>query len=453
MANPLPSFAMPANARPFVLKPDWNGQIQRREVVDVNLGHTPETFVRAAHAQITGQPAPDALIKRWARELRTNPRLRRIDLVRLLAKEADRSLELSYGDPWQAHPELHGAPERGTQRQVGAVFVLSFNGPGEATRTVDWASSHALGMDRAHELYGFERGERGYYVPSEAGFWRRELSDAQWAGLDFLLLSSRGPDVEHDKLAPLRRALESLREPIKLALCDDTCAWGQPWFGPSWQKRPDLSQPDAAARTIYEAKWQPFFRQLDRQHWYRFKGQPLIYFRDSGTLEPRSQSSELLARLKALFEAEFGETPFLCVDSSYFEDPRVEARADASFKWFTFDLAEKRSRSTLNGHVIDHAMVRWDSVGRDRPGDLPTPSDLLVKGSELLEQVLHESSDAELLVLASWNDLGEGTGINRNYDYWVNGSWLSPEHFMRKVRVSQNTGPSKLRRRNANVGG
>lgn len=453
MANPLPSFVMPANARPFVLRPDWNGQVQRREVVDVNLGHTPESFVRAAHAQITGQPAPDALIKRWARELRTNPRLRRIDLVRHLAKEVDRSLELSYGDPWQAHPTLDGAPERGTQRQVGAVFMFFFNCPGGVNCTADWANTHALGMKDAHELYGFERGERGFYVPSEAGFWKRELTDAKWAGLDFLLLNSYGPDIQHDKLAPLRRALDSLNEPVKLALFDDTWTWGQPWFGPFWQKRPDLSDPASAARTIYEAKWQPFFRQVDRRHWYRFKGKPLIYFYNAGTLEPRSKSSELLTELKRLFEAEFGETPFLCVDSAYFEDPRVETLADASFKWFTFDLPEKRSRSTLNGHVIDHAMVRWDSVGRDRPGELATPSDLLVKGSELLEQVLHESSDAELLVLASWNDLGEGTGINRNYDYWVNGSWLSPEHFMRKVRVSQNTGPSKLRRKNAHVGG
>jgi hypothetical protein len=113
--------------------------------------------------------------------------------------------------------------------------------------------------------------------------------------------------------------------------------------------------------------------------------------------------------------------------------------ADARYQWFTFDLPEKRSRNGLNGHLIDHAMVRWDSVGRDRPGELSASSDLLVKGSELLEQVLHDSSDAELLVLATWNDLAEGTGFHRNYDYWVSGSWLSPEHFMRKVRVSQST--------------
>jgi hypothetical protein len=450
MANPLPTFALPANARPFVLRPDWNGQVQRREIVDVNLGHTPESFVRAAHAQVTGQVAPDALVKRWARELRASPRLRRVDLVRTLGKEADRRLELSYGDPWQAHPELHGTLERGTQRQVGAVFMFYFDGAG-CSRAVAEANTHALGMAQAHELYGFERGERGFYLPSEAGFWKRELSDAKWAGLDFLLLSSSGPDIAQNKLAPLRRALESLGEPVKLGLLDDSRSWGQPRFGPSWSQRPDLSDPARAARTIFEAKWQPFFRQVDRRHWYRFKGKPLIYFCDAGTLEPRSKAAELLAKLKGAFEAAFGETPFLCVDGAYFEDPRVEDLADARFRWFTFDLPDKRSRSTMNGHVIDHAMVRWDSVGRDRPGEIAFQGDLLVKGSELLEQVLHDSSDAELLVLATWNDLSEGTGINRNYDYWVNGTWLSPEHFMRKIRVSQNTGPSKTSRKNRNV--
>ena len=439
MVSPLPNLVRAPNARPFVLRPDWNGQVQKREVVDVNLGHTPESFVRAAHAQITGQPAPDALIKRWARELRVNPRLRRVDLVRLLAKESDRTCELSYGDPWQAHPELEGAPVRGTTRQVGAVFMFFFNCPGGTNCTQDWASTHALGMDRPHPLYGFERGQSGYYLPSEAGFWKRELCDAKWAGLDFLLLNTYGPDIQHDKLAPLSQALNALHEPPKIGFFDDTWTWGQPWFGPFWQKRPDLSEPETAARTIYEAKWRPFFRQVDRHHWYRFKGKPFIYFYNAGTLEPRAKASELLGHLKAMFEAEFGETPFLCVDSAYFEDARLETLADAQFKWFTFDLPQKRSRSIMNGHVIDHAMVRWDSVGRDRPGELSTPSDLLVKGSELLEQVLHESSDAELLVLATWNDLGEGTGINRNYDYWAGGSWLSPEHFMRKVRVSQST--------------
>jgi hypothetical protein len=96
MVNPLTSFAMPPNARTFVLKPDCNGQVQRREVVDINLGHTPESLVRAAYAQPNGQAAPDTLIKRWARE-------------------------------------LLGAHERGTQRQVGAVFMFLSVGAARAS--------------------------------------------------------------------------------------------------------------------------------------------------------------------------------------------------------------------------------------------------------------------------------------------------------------------------------
>ena len=234
-------------------------------------------------------------------------------------------------------------------------------------------------------------------------------------------------------------ALGALSEPPKLALFDDCSGWGRQQFAPIWQKLPELSQPAAAARAIFEAKWRPFFRQVDRHHWYRFKGKPLIYFGGASSLEPRSSSSELFASLKRTFEAELGESPFLCVESAYFDDARLEHVVDARFSNSSFDLPQKRSRSELHGHVVDHALVRWDSVGRDRPGELSAPSDVLIKGSELLEQVLHDSSDAELLVLGTWNDLAEGSGIHRNYDYWFGGAWLSPEHFMRKVRVSQST--------------
>jgi hypothetical protein len=343
VSNLVPSGA----ARPFVLKPDWNGVVQQRDVVDVNLGHTPESFVRAAHAQITGLPAPEGLVKRWARELRSNASLRRTDLVRLLARESGRDCELCYGDPWQAHPELLGAPERRTKREVGAVLTT----------------------DAAH-------GDRAATTHPLDGDWKRELTDAKWAGLDFLLLSVSGTELLSEQLRPLLTALGSLSDPVKLALFD-------------------RGTPASTRLAVYETKWQPFFRLVGGHHWYRFKGRPFVYLAGDG--QPTNGSaSQSLAELEARFETEHGERPFLCVEQR--------------------SVSEPRSRSTLDGHVIDHATV---------------------KGSEILEQVLLESSDAELLLLESWNDLGEGTGIHRNYDYWANGSWLSPEHFMRKIRVSQ----------------
>ncbi|HXI55971.1 MAG TPA: DUF5010 domain-containing protein [Polyangia bacterium] len=422
---------------PFKLKPDFAGPCARAEVVDVNLGNTPETFVRAAHCQITGQPPTDALIATWAQRMRDEYYVRRIDVVRTLCADNKRECKLAYSDPWVAQEELTGAPERHSKRDIGAVFMFFFDCPGKVNCEMDWANTHAPGMDVPSPLFGMKPGQKAVYHPSQPGFWRRELMDAKYAGIDFLMLNTYGPDIENGKLKPLSDALKSLEAPVKIALFDDAWTWGEPYFGDFWKQKPDLRDTDKAAKTIYEAKWKPFFSQVDKQHWYRFAGRPFIYFYNSGTLEPRTKAAALIAKMKALFKADFGEEPFVDVDIAYFDDPAMPEAADAKFKWMTFDIPVRRHRSTLHGHVIDHAMVKWDAVNRDRPGKTANNHDRCVKGGQIMQRVLKESQDAELLVIATWNDLGEGTGIHRNYDYWADGHWLPPDYFMQLIRRSQ----------------
>jgi len=103
-------------------------------------------------------------------------------------------------------------------------------------------------------------------------------------------------DIADGKLKPLTDALATIDSPIKLALFDDTWTWGQPFFGDFWKHKPDLTDPDRAARTIYEAKWKPFFSQIDKKYWYRFAGRPFIYFYNAGTLEPRSAAAPVIAK-------------------------------------------------------------------------------------------------------------------------------------------------------------
>jgi len=55
---------------PFELKPDWAGPCARAEAVDVNLGNTPGSFVRAAHCQVTGEPATDKDVALWTARTR-----------------------------------------------------------------------------------------------------------------------------------------------------------------------------------------------------------------------------------------------------------------------------------------------------------------------------------------------------------------------------------------------
>ena len=66
-----------------------------------------------------------------------------------------------------------------------------------------------------------------------------------------------------------------------------------------------------------------------------------------------------------------------------------------------------------------------------------TTEDLIVKDDRILRQVLDDTRQSDILVLATWNDLGEGTGINRSYDYYWDGKWKQPNHFMELIRRSQ----------------
>lgn len=423
---------------PFQLKPEWNGPCQRAEKVDVNLGNAPEIFVRAAHCQATGSEPSKDVVSQWAGRLKTKDRVRRLDAVLSFCKQAGRKCELTYSDPWAKNPDVLGAPPvKKVKRDLGAVFMFFFSCPNDTNCKMDWANTHTPGMDTKDPLLGFGDVKEDFYSPLRAGFWRRELMDAKYAGLDFLLPNTYGPDIEDGKLKPLQDALDSLQDPVKIGFFDDTWTWGQPYFSEFWKTKPDLNDPEKAATLIYEHKWKAFFSQINPKYWYRFKGRPFIYFYNAGSLTPRSKSGPVVKLLKEKFKADFGEEPFVDADGAYFEDPSMEQIADAKYQWFTFSTPEKRSRSTMRGSIIDHAMVKWDAAGRDHAGEPPRPSDLIVKDERFLRKVLKESEDAEVLVIATWNDLGEGTGFNRNYDYYFRGQWQRPDHFMRVTRKAQ----------------
>ncbi len=210
-ARPLkPMVPVPATPTVFALKPEWQGPCARAETVDVNLGNAPEVFVKAAYCQITGKPPPANVVEQWATRLKEDAHVRRIDVVRSLAAEQKAKIKLAYSDPWQSQPDLVDVPVRQATRDIGAVCMFFFGCPGETNCGMDWANTHAAGMKTPHPLLGMEPGQSGLYSPDNPGFWRRELLDARFAGLQFLMLNTYGPDIEDGKLAPLAKALDSI---------------------------------------------------------------------------------------------------------------------------------------------------------------------------------------------------------------------------------------------------
>lgn len=425
----------------FELIDEWNGSCEKKQIIDVNLGHSAEKFVEAAHCQCLGFRPDSNTINMYTEKLRNLDYVRRIDIIHTLCQLINREdYELIYSDPWKSQIELRLEDDvvKKNDRDIGAVMMFFFNCPNGVNCGMDWANTHAPGMDVPVKLYGFGDKQEGLYDPkSNAGFWYRELLDAQYAGLDFLLLNTYGPDLDEGGFEMLELALDAIDDPIKLALFDDTWTWGEPWFGEFWEEVPNLAQTELCAQKLYNAKWKPFFEKVPEQVWYLYNFRPLIYFYNAGKLQPRNRAAGVIRRMKQLFVQDFEVEPFVVVDGAFFEDPEMKFVADGRFNWFTLNLPGNRSRYTMNGTTIDHSMVRWDALGRSNPGAIASESDLIKKGPEILSEVLQNSQDADILVIATWNDLGEGTGINRNYDYYYHGEWLKPNYFMDIIRASQ----------------
>jgi hypothetical protein len=434
--------APPSDAAPpsdFVLRPEYAGPCARAPgAIDVNLGNEAEAFVRAAHCQVTGTEPSAADVSSWATQLRTNEHTRRIDVVRTFCRDAGRTCTLSYSNPWLADIPLSAGCTRKTARELGAVLMFFSNCPAQVNCKMDWANTHALGMSAPNALFAFGSAAADYYNPRNAGFWYRELLDARWAGLQFVLLNVYGPDLSNvpDPLASLGQALERAGTDVKIAMLDDTWAWGQPSSPPAFQVAPNLSDTEGAAQKIYQAKWKPFFSRVKRDAWYLVQTRPFIYFYNAGTVGPANVAAAVVARMKQLFAQDFGIEPFVAVDDAYFQDPNMPNVADARFTWDTIRTG-RESRFAMKGVTLSHFMVKWDSLGRDKPGVIASSTDRVLKGTSILSDRLASSQDSQIAVIATWNDLGEGTGVERNYDYYIGGSWRPPTAFMGLVRAAQ----------------
>ena len=228
----------------------------------------------------------------------------------------------------------------------------------------------------------------GFYTPKNPGFWKRELIDGAYAGVQFFLLNVYGPDLSGsvDPLAQLSKALTETNNAVKIGMFDDTSSWGG---SGAFSVVPSFNDPAAAAQTIYDLKWKPFFSRVPKASWYLFNGRPLIYFYNAGKLQPQNKAAAVLSALRAKFQADFAVSPFIAVDEAFFGDPDMESTADARFNWDTFRTGQI-SQQTLNGVELDSFMAKWDSLGRDHRGQVE-------ELARHVDDLLHRCAADELL--------------------------------------------------------
>ncbi len=443
----------------------------------MNLGNTPANFAMAAYWQIFGSAPPGGVsgstIQTQVTNLTTLPYWRRVDTVNSFLLAAGSSKAKTYSNRWPNQYEFTTAPCKNNARDIGAVCMFFFTcpagSPGWVNCGMDWANTHAYGMT------GFDTMENDNNNPgsnglltssSNVGFWYRELMDARYAGLQFLMPNAYGPDISNGSIDNLATALgqisgTGIASQVKIALFDDTSGWGVASYGAPWSTAPNMANTAAAAAAIYNDKWKPFFSKLPSQYWYTVGGRPLIYFYNGSSSLGTAGSAAVIQAAKALFaqpvaSGGFGVTPYVVVDRYYFADGNMNltgTNADNEFIWDTLHSAPQAGLSnnissfSANGVTVDHAIVKWDPLGRNYPAEPPSASthiansgDGIIKDDSYLVAALGNSQGSTFLTIGTWNDLGEGTDINRSYDYYVNGAWEPPNYFMDDIRASQGNG-------------
>lgn len=413
--------------------------------VDVNIGDSWEDFITAAYCQVHGRLPIQADFDYWS-NLKLNPRGRRIDVIMIMCQPAAGTVcNLKWSDPWVNGETVLTAPacQRKTKRDLGAVFMFFYYCPNDDPRNcaMSWANTHSYGSNTPSSLYS-----NGYYNPANTGFWFGEFRDAIQAGLQFLLPNVFGPDLYNKPtvMASVNSALDALNGGIKLGLFDDTSTWGAAWvkqYEPTnFGYVPNVYDVETTAQDLYKKMWRPFFTGLKRQYWYLVDGRPYIFYYNGRALKPWAAMTPILKRMKELFNAEFGVVPYIAQDISFPADGGTgfvpnDGVASASFHWDTFFANNFYFVSPFGSHA--NCMVKWDAKSRDTPWMTLQPSDRVQKGPELLQTFLDATTNTQVVVLETWNDLGEGTGINRNYDYYYKGQWLAPDYFMKITRRAQ----------------
>jgi hypothetical protein len=153
--------------------------------------------------------------------------------------------------------------------------------------------------------------------------------------------------------------------------------------------------------------------------------------------------------MKRLFKIDFGVEPILVVDSAFFEDQAMGSFADAGFIWFT--LAENSSPlvggrlrlyknisiSEFGSLSVSLAMTQWDSRARDKGISQNHGGGRVVDDGTILKSFLADATRYDLSVIATWNDIGEGTGVNRAVGYKFRGKELPAETFLDQIRSSR----------------
>jgi hypothetical protein len=357
---------------------------------------------------------------------------------------------LEFRSPGVSWDRLHWGPIRSPSLQTGAFFFYWYDAPNH-NADPNQMPYHPYGLiNDAWAGYN-----HGYYSILNSDWWEQELSDLRLAGVDTAALICWGNHPENQTTAfktqnlptTLVPALDRAGSGVKIILFDDTtsqcCEWnvdhGRPYY-------PDPRMPlsDHANRTyFYERKIRPFFQAIPQRHWATHNGQPLtaggrpmiITYSAAWFLDVATEGGPLWQWIKDRFAADFRDSnnnpivPWLVHENSWFVGTSGTP-ADGRYAW---------GAATGYGNSFNRGSFNTTNIGPgydDRRIRTPGSNAPRFDGGRLIDSFAQQDGyDADLLMIETWNELWEGTPLQRCKDYPRSGGGTLPEtHYIDLLR-------------------
>jgi hypothetical protein len=302
-----------------------------------------------------------------------------------------------------------------------------------------------------------------YYSSLSTSWYEWQLNDLDAAGIDYIFPVSWGEKYRpaHFKQSVLSRlvtAVQNTGSNIKIGLYDDTQSEPMEWnadngrglVNSTTDPNLQLSLADPGAPWyFYDQKIKPFFQLIPQSMWATHNGQPvasggrpiiltftIYYYKD------RAYAHQLWQTVKNAFIADFGVEPWLIAGWSWwYFDPNMSLAADGKCIFGAAGPAGVQTYTTPNGYIVSNLGPGRDDRQIGKTLYHPRWSDGDGNDDQLEDQWLRDNfnmvpSNADLVVLESWNELFEGSAVSRCTDYPTRlGGTLSDTYYIDRTKV------------------
>lgn len=360
-------------------------------------------------------------------------------------------------DPTRAPAALPTPPAAAQAARLGTFFFYWYNCP---ERECDHTQLSVVPPGWLTPLPRDGDGRDGTaYSSFNYDWFEGELRDMASVGVELVFPVSWG-DHPHswfrqDRLDLLVQANGVLERPLKIGMFLDSTAQQAMYndfvadgyrFGPAVPPMP-LSDP-RSGYFFYDRHIKGFFERIPREMWATEAGRPIIVVYTATCCADLQLSGALWGAVKRAFARDFGVEPWLILEDTWFRPEAqapggdrlsVDQAADGRYTWGT--ALNGPSARELRGYTVssvgpgfDNSRIAGIAEPRSQTRHSAPAGGPAADGAFFRQSLAAVPPDADLVLVETWNEWPESTGIARAAHSGADGAPLPEQFYMEILR-------------------